>query len=261
MNLRTDEGRGRSEELGTGLASLRRAGLLLARAHASGHEERVDVKGKTFVLRPIRADDVGPYEKMVNASDASSLDYRFPQLRRPLTRATLARYTKIDYDREMAFVVVSQDGDKPALLGEVRVNVFPGSDAAEFAIFVHSHARGLGLGRALLMKMIGYCTGRGFSEILGQVVPGNERMLALARSVGMRIYRTSGAGIAIAHLKLPASFDAVNSLTSTAGPSTNSATATNANVIGITTPHHRPRTHALRRSNSRSAYTALESYG
>jgi hypothetical protein len=80
-------------------------------------------------------------------------------------------------------------------------------------------------------------------------------MLALARSVGMRIYRTSGAGIAIAHLKLPASFDAVNSLTSTAGPSTNSATATNANVI------HRPRTHALRRSNSRSAYTALESYG
>jgi len=34
---------------------------------------------------------------MVNASDASSLDYRFPRLRRPLTRATLARYTKIDY--------------------------------------------------------------------------------------------------------------------------------------------------------------------
>ena len=241
MSLRTDEGRGtRSKEPNTGFASLRREGMLLARAYASGHEERVHVKGKTFVLRPIRADDVGPYEKMVNASDASSLEYRFPRLRRPLSRATLARYTKIDYDREMAFVAVSEDGGEAALLGEVRVNVFPGSDAAEFAIFVHPHARGLGIGRALLTKMIRYCTGRGFSELIGQVAPDNERMLVLARSVGMHVYHTSGAGIAVAHLKLPASFDTAKS---------------------VTTPHLRPRTPALQRSNGRSAYSGLESYG
>jgi len=147
------------------------------------------------------------------------------------------------------------------LLGAVRINVFPGSDAAEFALFVHPHARGLGIGRALLMKMIRYCTGRGFSEIIGQVVPGNERMLALARSVGMHVYRTSGAGIAVAHLKLPASFATAKSTTSIAGAPTKGATATNANTIGITTPHLRPRPFALRRSHSRSAYSGLESDG
>jgi acetyltransferase len=241
MRLRTDEARGtRSEEFNTGLSSLRREGFLLTRAHVSSHEERIHAKGKTFLLRPIRADDVGPYEKMVKASDASSLDYRFPRLRRPLTRATLARYTRIDYDREMAFVAVSEDGGKAALLGEVRINVFPGSDAAEFAIFVHPHARGLGIGRALLTKMIRYCTGRGFSELIGQVVPDNERMLALARSVGMHVYHTSGAGIAVAHLKLPASFDTAKSMI---------------------TPQIGPRTLASQHSNSRSAYSGLESYG
>jgi acetyltransferase len=131
---------------------------------------------------------------MINASDASSVDFRFPRIRRPLTRSAVTRCTQIDYDRQMAFVAADENGAEDELFGEVHIS---GSDAAEFAIFVHPQARRQGIGRALLLKMIRYCAGRGFSEIIGQIAPENERTLALARSAGMHIHRAPGAGIAV----------------------------------------------------------------
>ena len=126
---------------------------------------------------------------MINTSDAASVDFRFPRIQRPVTSSALSRFTQIDYAREIAFVAAGKNGGEAALLGEVRISVFSGSHAAEFAIFVHPGSRRQGIGRALLSKVIRYCSGRGFSEIIGQIAPENEPMLALARSVGMHIHR------------------------------------------------------------------------
>jgi acetyltransferase len=151
MNLQTEDERNAvSEELRTGSSSLRHEELRPAATYPLGHEQSFDGGGKRLLLRPIRADDARPYAKMINASDASSVDFRFPRIRRPLTRSAVTRCTQIDYDRQMAFVAADENGAEDELFGEVHIS---GSDAAEFAIFVHPQARRQGIGRALLLKM------------------------------------------------------------------------------------------------------------
>jgi acetyltransferase len=63
--------------------------------------------------------------------------------------------------------------------------VFSSDDReAEFAIIVQSELKGLGLGRALLEKLVRYCRTRATKEVVGQVLPDNHAMLSLADRLG-----------------------------------------------------------------------------
>ena len=97
----------------------------------------------------------------------------------------MARFTQIDYDREMAFVATSLGADnKPETLGVVRALADPDNQAAEFSIVVRSDLKGRGLGRILLNKIIVYCKVRGTRQLIGQILANNRRMLALAKDLG-----------------------------------------------------------------------------
>jgi acetyltransferase len=58
--------------------------------------------------------------------------------------------------------------------------------SAEFALLVRSDFKGRGLGRALLEKLIRYCTSRGPQELTGDVLAGNTPMLHLAARLGFQ---------------------------------------------------------------------------
>jgi acetyltransferase len=100
---------------------------------------------------------------------------------REIPHSQMARFTQIDYDREMAFVALAEGGET---LGVVRGIADPDNERAEFAIIVRSDQKGRGLGYALLEKMVRYCRARGTREIVGQVLPDNRPMLELAQSLG-----------------------------------------------------------------------------
>ena len=158
----------------------------------------------------------------------------------------------------MAFVAVDENATDDPLLGEVRISVFPGSAAAEFAIFIHPRARRQGIGRALLLKMIRYCSDRGFAEIIGQIAPENEQMLALARSAGMKIHRIPGVGVAVAHLNLSGPAHAANApLANSATPSAHRphrSRPQDARRNENADPAPRRHTLGVTRSSARSAY-------
>jgi acetyltransferase len=104
---------------------------------------------------------------------------------REMPRSQLARFTQIDYEREMAFVAYAP-GEESETLGVVRAIADPDNREAQFAIVVRSDLKGLGLGRALLEKMIRYCRQRGTGELVGQVLAGNRPMRSLAQETGFR---------------------------------------------------------------------------
>ncbi|HSJ97353.1 MAG TPA: GNAT family N-acetyltransferase, partial [Myxococcota bacterium] len=118
--------------------------------------------------------------------------FRFFNLVRELPHSQMARFTQIDYDREMAFLALPAEGAGAAgrapaegeTLGVVRAIADPDNERAEFAIVVRSDQKGRGLGHALLEKMIRYCRARGTREIVGQVLPDNRPMLELAQALG-----------------------------------------------------------------------------
>jgi acetyltransferase len=164
-------------------------------------EQQAELNGLSALLRPIRPEDAPAYAELIARSGAQDVRMRFFTLVRRLSPRELARYTQIDYDREMAFVAAARH-DPAEILGEVRIFTYPDGDTSEFAILVRSDVHRRGLGRALLEKAIDYSRTRGSATLIGQINADNEPMLALARRCGMEVERVPNASLAIAHLDL-----------------------------------------------------------
>ena len=166
-------------------------------------EERATIMGREVMLRPIRPEDETQHAQFLRRMDLDDLRFRFFHAIRLMTHNQLARFTQIDYDREMAFIASVDDGEASAQTwGEVRAIADPDNSRAEFAILVRSDLKGHGLGSLLMKKIIHYCTARGTGVLNGEVLRGNERMLALARELGFSVKDDNDAGIVQLSLNL-----------------------------------------------------------
>jgi acetyltransferase len=141
--------------------------------------------GRRLLLRPIRPEDEPAHQAFFAKLEREDVRFRFFNLVRELPHSQMARYTQIDYDREMAFIAMEPPPQGPGeTLGVVRGIFDPDDTTAEFAIIVRSDQKGRGLGHALLEKLLRYCRSRGTREVVGQVLPENRAMLALAEQLG-----------------------------------------------------------------------------
>jgi acetyltransferase len=189
--------------------------IRLAQGKSAGHdrlairpypiqlEESIELRGRRLLLRPIRPEDAQLYAQFIAGTDGPDILFRFFTLTRRLSAKDLARYTQIDYDRDMAFVAVeSSNAGADQIVGEVRTVRYPNGASAEFTILVRSDTKRHGLGRALLRKMIAYSRASGVEELIGQILPENEAMIALARGCGMEVEMQPGTSVAVAHIDL-----------------------------------------------------------
>jgi acetyltransferase len=163
-------------------------------------ERRVELGAGTFLVRPIRPEDARAYADFIARIDEPDLRRRFAGPPTPLSDRDLARYTQIDYDRDMSFVAVRQPGPGSGeIVGEVRAYRYPEGATAEVGVIVRSDMKRRGLGRALMETMIAYSRENGL-ELIGQIAPDNEAMITLAERCGMQVERPAGTDIAVAHL-------------------------------------------------------------
>ena len=179
------------------------ADRLAIRPYPSELEELTTINGRDVLLRPIRPEDEPQHAQFVQRVDAEDLQMRFFHAVRVMSHNQLARFTQIDYDREMAFIASVDDGKPTAeTWGVVRAIADPDNANAEFAILVRSDLKGQGLGSLLMKKIIHYCRARGTGVLTGSVLRGNTRMLALARELGFSLKYDNDAGVAQLSLRL-----------------------------------------------------------
>ncbi len=146
-------------------------------------EEHWEVAGRPVEVRPIRPEDGDRMEAFYAGTPESELHLRFFFTNGEVPRNALARYCQIDYDREMAFIVL--DGDR--MVGEVRAVCDPDNVQAQFAIQVAPDWQRKGLGRRLLGKMTEYLGARGVLELSGRCLRSNTAMAGLAAAMGFRL--------------------------------------------------------------------------
>jgi acetyltransferase len=164
------------------------AARLAIRPYPSELEERIEHRGRSLVLRPIRPEDTAAHRRFLARIAAQDLYTRFFRGVRELPETDLAHFTQIDYDREMAFIAVAGEATAAAeVLGVARACADADNSAAEFAVLVRSDMKQQGLGRLLMRKLIRYCRDRGTQELWGSVLADNAAMLQLARSLGFRV--------------------------------------------------------------------------
>jgi acetyltransferase len=145
-------------------------------------------QGGTILLRPIRPEDGAAHVAFFNALTPDDVRYRMFVRVRELQPAQLARFTQIDYDREMAFIAtrIGPDGH-PETLAVSRVVADPDNMSAEFAVTVRSDLKGKGLGVMLMNKIIAYCRARGTREIVGEALPQNAPVIGLVKKLGFTV--------------------------------------------------------------------------
>ncbi|WP_028293554.1 bifunctional acetate--CoA ligase family protein/GNAT family N-acetyltransferase [Oceanobacter kriegii] len=147
--------------------------------------------GRQFQIRPIRGEDEPLLERFYRQLSAESLRLRFFGARSHFDHSELARFTQIDYDREMAFVAF----DDNQLYGVVRVFIDADDVAGEYSVIVDDTLKGEGLGKHLMQVMIDYLTERGVLQVYGTVLPHNKPMLGLNRKLGFTLHHDHEEGV------------------------------------------------------------------
>ncbi len=161
---------------------------LAVRPYPHQLEEQVTLKnGESCLFRPILPEDEPQLQAFIAKVTKEDLYYRYFSEINEFTHEDLANMTQIDYDREMAFVAVRQRGDCDEIIGVTRAISDPDNIDAEFAVLVRSDLKGLGLGRRLLEKLIGYTCEHGLQRLNGITMPNNQGMVALARKLGFKV--------------------------------------------------------------------------
>ncbi len=165
-----------------------KAGAHLAiRPYPQALEESVDTSLGTLLLRPIRPDDGQRLRQFYSKASPSDMRLRFFMARREVSHSELARYSQIDYDREMTFIALEQPSNGSPMLGEVRAVADPDNLRAEFAIQVGSAWQRHGLGALLMDKLLRYLRERGTAEVVGECLIENTGMAKLARRAGFSV--------------------------------------------------------------------------
>ncbi len=174
-------------------ASSTGAQRLAIRPYPAELEERIDFDHRSVLIRPIQPEDEPRLKAFFADALPQDLRLRFFMTRRELARSELARFSQIDYEREMTFIAVAPAGqgdeasDDAGMLGEVRVVTDPDNQRAEFAIMVRSDLKGRGLGHLLLAKMIRYLRSRGTVVLAGECLRQNGAMRKLASGLGFQV--------------------------------------------------------------------------
>jgi acetyltransferase len=152
--------------------------------------------GGEYTVRPIHPDDAIMLQEFVRHLSPESRYFRFVSSMQELPATMLARFTLIDYDREMALVAVTRerqvDADGVAtevtrIVGVSRYITNPDRSSCEFSLVVADEFKGKGLGSRLMLSIMDFAREKGLTEIEGLVLANNPTMLKLMRGLGFHV--------------------------------------------------------------------------
>jgi len=157
--------------------------------HLISHWQLAD--GTDITIRPIRPEDAEIEHVFVRTLSNESKYFRFMSSVSELTPAQLARFTQLDYSREMALIAVTHEQGGEVEIGVARFSINPDGDSCEFALVVADSMQGKGLGYKLMSSLMDAARSKGLRLIEGEVLENNHNMLKLMASMGFTI-ETSG---------------------------------------------------------------------
>ncbi len=152
--------------------------------------------GGEYSVRPIRPDDALMLQDLMHHLSPESRYFRFVSSITELPPTMLARFTLIDYDREMALVAVVKERTPGAdgefieterIVGVSRYITNPDQSSCEFALVVADDFNGKGLGSRLMLSIMDVAREKGLAEMDGLVLANNPGMLKLMRSLGFSV--------------------------------------------------------------------------
>ena len=138
-------------------------------------------------IRPIRPEDAEIEADFIRDLSDEAKYFRFMHAIDELTPEMLARFTQIDYDREMALIAVTYEDGHEVEHGVVRYITNPDQNSCEFALVISDTLQGHGIGQRMLNRLMEIARSRGLDMIEGEVLSDNHRMLQMIKTMGFQI--------------------------------------------------------------------------
>ena len=146
--------------------------------------------GTQVLVRPIRPEDAKTEREFVDNLSSQSKYFRFLNHMDKISPLLLARFTQIDYDREMALVaLLGEHTPQARIIGVVRYIGNPDNQSCEFALTVADAWQKRGLGSQLMERLMSIARERGLQVMEGDVLAQNTRMLRLCAALGFHTVR------------------------------------------------------------------------
>jgi acetyltransferase len=149
--------------------------------------------GTRLRFRPMRPEDVALEQSFFDSLSERSRYQRFMQHLPALPAHMLARFTQLDYDRELALVAVKD----LAFLAVGRYAPNADGETAEFALVVADAWQRKGIGRRLLERLCRAARDAGYKALYGHILEANHDMLDLARRLGFVEESRSGSEVTV----------------------------------------------------------------
>jgi len=145
--------------------------------------------GTVLRTRPIRPEDATLEQEFIGSLSERTRYMRFMQHLPALTPQMLARFTQVDYDRELALLALDDASGTDRIVAVARYVANPDGESVEFAIVVADAWQHRGVGHALLERLIASAIARGYARMIGNVLTQNSPMLAFMRTMGFTVRR------------------------------------------------------------------------
>lgn len=145
--------------------------------------------GITLVIRPIRPEDAEIERDFVRKLSPESKYLRFMYNLSELTPEMLARFTQIDYDREMALIAVVAKDRVDVEIGVARYIINADGASCEFAIVVADEWRHRGIAGRLMDKLIECARNKGLAVMEGYVLQDNKEMINFCKLMDFTVER------------------------------------------------------------------------
>ena len=142
--------------------------------------------GARYLIRPLRPDDADRERDFINRMSPDSRYQRFMHVIREPGDALIQRLVHTEFPRSFALVAVIDEGGAERIIGVARY-ASENLRECEFAVAVADDWQCRGIGTTLVPLLFECAAQAGFEIVYGTVFAGNQRMIELARWLGLTV--------------------------------------------------------------------------
>ncbi|HVP10111.1 MAG TPA: GNAT family N-acetyltransferase [Phycisphaerae bacterium] len=158
---------------------------VLAPIYPDEMERWIDLKdGARAFMRPLKLTDEALLRDMFYKLSSESVHHRFFRMIKALPREKLREFLRVDYDADMAVVVMTGSGEDAQMIGIAHYRKDSHSNFADAAFLVRDDWQGKGVGTALMHAIVDAARVNGISGFTADVLQQNSGMLRIFHKCG-----------------------------------------------------------------------------
>ncbi len=143
--------------------------------------------GELVFLRPLKLTDESLVREMFYKLSPDSVHSRFFRMITSMEHEKLQDFLKVDYDADMALVILTGKDEDARLIAIAHYNKNPRTNFAEASFLVRDDWQGKGIGTVLMTALVETSRRHGISGFTASVLAANTGMLRIFHKCGYRV--------------------------------------------------------------------------